>query len=62
MKSKLQGLVKKLAPVKATLLKIKDKLPKKKPHSEKYYKRIITIIPRLFKYWWYSRYYYLLYD
>ena len=40
MKSKLQGLVKKLAPVKATLLKIKDKLPKKKPHSEKYYKRI----------------------
>ena len=39
-KEKFQNIFKKLEPAKAKLMLVLDKLPKKKPHSEKYYKRI----------------------
>ena len=40
LKKKLKPVVKKLEPVQAVVTKLLAKLPKKKPHSEKYYKRI----------------------
>lgn len=40
LKKKLKPVVKKLEPVQEVVAKLLAKLPKKKPHSEKYYKRI----------------------
>ena len=39
-KTKIQPMLNKLAPVKTFVEKVIEKLPKKKPHTEKYYKRI----------------------